>query len=447
MFKDTIFALSSARGKSALSVYRLSGPDSINIIQNLTNSNILFEHKKIQKVKLFDQITKNTKEIIDEVLIAYFKAPHSFTGEDVIEIYAHGSPAVAKSLTENVLNNKNVRYAAAGEFTKRAVLNSKMDLVSAEGLIDLINSETSIQKKQAINQMTSKPFDKIEKLRDDLLEILSLVEAYIDFPDEEIPESTIENAQEKIQRIQEVLEKVLQDKNKGERIREGIKLVIYGKPNVGKSSLINYLTKRNVAIVSDISGTTRDSLESHIDINGYPITIIDTAGIRENSQDKIEQEGIKLARNHIQAADIKIFLQDVLHQKIEFEEDKFTINVINKVDIINNTEDNIDHDLKSEDFIAVSITENIGLNKLIKKIEELASICAGNGEDVVITRTRQRSSIENAKKAIDDVNLRADLVLAAEDLRIATRELSILFGKVDVEEILDRVFSQFCIGK
>jgi tRNA modification GTPase len=433
---QTIFALSSSRGKSALNVYRLSGKDSLRVANELSNTTTEFIHRKMYRLKLF--YPKST-ELIDDVMLCYFKAPKSFTGEDCVEIYSHGSIAVDKSLTSAVLSLDYVRLAEKGEFTKRAVLNSKMDLVSAEGLIDLINSETNLQKKQALKQMNGELINDLDIVKSEIIKILSLVEAYIDFPDENIPDAAIRNAEEKIEDFKSKISKYLKGQNRAERLRNGLKMVIYGKPNVGKSSLINYLSKREVSIVSDISGTTRDSIETHLDINGYPVILVDTAGIKEESDDLIEIEGIKRAKKHIYSADIKIFMQTAADEDIIFEDSEDTICVLNKMDV--------KQIYLKENFVPISIKKFEGLDLLIQKITDLCEKFAGNGEEVAITRVRQRSSLEKSFSALQRVDLKNDLVLASEDLRIAARELSFLFGKVDVEEILDQVFADFCIGK
>lgn len=435
MSKNTIFALSSAPGKAGISIYRISGPRSLEIIKNLAG-NKDYVPRKLYNATL---INPETQEEIDDAMICYFKAPMSFTGEDVVEIYCHGSIAVGSILTETILKMDDVRYAIGGEFSRRAVLNGKMDLLSAEGLMDLINSETTLQKRQALKQMNGGLSEETNKWRTQIIKIMSLVEAYIDFPDEDIPSLVLEDSEAIIANLTSSLSNFLGDQKKGERLRSGISLTIYGKPNVGKSSLINYLTKREVAIVSDISGTTRDVIETHLDIGGYPIILKDTAGIREDTIDPIEIEGIKRALSAIENSDIKIFLQSADSELEVSINDHGTINVLNKIDIKN--------EFNGDGFLKISVTKNIGLDLLLQKIIDLAKEFAGTGEGAVITRERHRIAIQKALNSLERVNLRSDLVLAAEDLRIAARELSLLVGKVEVDDILDQVFSSFCIGK
>lgn len=433
----TIFALSTLRGKSALSVYRISGKESLNILKFITKSKLNFIHKQMVKI----DILNSNGDVIDESIVCYFKAPNSFTGEDVVEIYTHGSIAVQNELEEEILSYGDVRYAQRGEFTRRAVLNSKMNLTQAEGLNDLINSETRLQKKQAMNSLKGKFYSELESLKPSLLRVMALLEAYIDFPDEDIPEDTLLDISNIIESSKKVISKFLSNKNKGERLRAGLKLVIYGKPNTGKSSLINYLTKRKVSIVSDISGTTRDSIETHIEIDGYPIILVDTAGLKDSTDDLIEKEGIKIARQHLEDADIKIFIQSLDQtnkENIEFSNDEYTINMINKSD---------EEKFEDSRFLNVSINTGEGLDKLNETVINLARELAGNGDEAVVTRKRQKFALINALESLNRFDVNYDIVLAAEDVRICIRQLSSLFGKIDIEEVLDNIFSEFCIGK
>lgn len=433
---ETIFALSSARGKAGVSVFRLSGPRSLDIVKAFAYSHFDPTPKLLSLVKLVDPVSK---EEIDDAMVVYFKSPASFTGEDVVEIHTHGSIAVKNLLTEAILKRDDVRYANAGEFTKRAVLNGKMDLTSAEGLIDLINSETSLQQKQALNQMRGALHEETEKWRSELVTIMSLVEAFIDFPDEEIPVDVLSEAQEKVSRIQKTLSQYINDKRKGERLRSGLKLTIYGKPNVGKSSLLNFLSKREVAIVSEISGTTRDIIETHLDIGGYPIILTDTAGIHNDTVDIVEIEGIKRAKQAIEEADIKIHMQDSREFSAVDKLEADTIYTINMSDL--------KYVSTNSDYINISVKKRLGLEVLLDEISKKAESLAGRGEGAVIANNRQRVAVSKALEALNRFNLSGDLVLAAEDLRIASRQLAILIGKIDVEDVLGKVFSSFCIGK
>ncbi len=436
MKAETIFALSSAKGKAGVAVFRISGPRSLEVLKMLLDNEKDILPRVFYRSRISDPFTK---ELIDDAMFVYFKAPNSFTGEDVAEIHTHGSIAIINMLTKVMLQFEGVRYAEKGEFTRRAVINGKMDLTKAEGLIDLINSETLMQHKQSIKQMDGFLYEKCEEWRKEIIEIMSLVEAFIDFPDEEIPEDVLLDAENKINLLKSSFQKYLNDKRRGERLRNGIKLTIYGKPNVGKSSLLNCLTKREVAIVSEISGTTRDIIETHLDIGGYPIILTDTAGIHEDTEDLVEKEGIRRAKIAVEDADIKIYMQDVANiREIEAYEDS-TIYVVNKIDL---------SDISlPQNYLGISIKKNLGLEELFDVIAKKAEEIAGNSDDVCITQTRHRVALQNSFEALERFNLRGDIVLAAEELRIAAFEISMLIGRIDVEDILEQIFSSFCIGK
>ena len=403
MTAQTIFALSSAKGKAGVSIFRISGKKSLDILNHITGNlhqNIV--PRLLGKSKIFDP---ETSELIDEAMVVYFKSPHSFTGEDIVEIHTHGSIAISKLLTQVVLRFENTRYAESGEFTRRAVLNGKMDLTSAEGLMDLINSETLMQHKQSIKQMCGLLYQECEHWRTEIISIMSLIEAFIDFPDEEIPEEIIQNAEDKICSIKSSFFRYLNDERRGERLRNGLKLTIYGKPNVGKSSLMNFLSQKEVAIVSSISGTTRDIIETHLDIGGYPIILTDTAGIHEESSgDPIEQEGIRRAKIAINEADIKIHLQDSADFAKPASYEKSIIYVVNKIDLVDF--------IPLENVIPISIKRNLGLEKLLEIISEKASKLAGNGQDIYITQTRHRSALQNSYNALERLNLRSDIIIS-----------------------------------
>lgn len=437
---DTIFAQSSAAGKSGVAVFRISGELALESVRHLTNlSNI--EPRKIYLKTLTDQ----TGEVIDHAMIIYFKAPHSFTGQDVIELHTHGSIAIAKLLTQSLLNTGLIRIAEPGEFAKRAFLNGKIDLTSAEGLADLIESETLMQHKQAVRQMGGELEKLYSDFRSDLLKIISLLEAFIDFPEEEIPTETLISIENTTQALINKITQHLNDNRRGERLRNGLMLTIVGAPNVGKSSLLNFLAQREVAIVSNIAGTTRDIIETHLDIGGYPIILRDTAGLRHNSSDVIEQEGIKRAFESAKTADIKIIMFDIENiatpdPKLLDLIDENSIVLVNKVDL--------NHQITSDlSFLPISLKQKIGLDAIFKALEEKASMIAKPTETPGITRERHRYQLKEALTSLKQCNIHGDLVLATEDIRIAIRFLSMITGKIEVEEILGEIFSKFCIGK
>ena len=299
----TIYALSSGPGKSGIAVIRVSGPETRKVIELLTKGPL--PNPKLATLKKINKI--NTNELIDEGIILWFPAPQSYTGEDMAEFHVHGSKAVIEAIHASISKVENCRLAEPGEFTKIAFQNGKINLLKAESISDLISSETEIQRQQAIKVMSGKSSDKFNLLREKLLKILSNVEAKIDFPEDDLPEDVIENIKIDSKKIREEIQKILNDQKVGERIREGFKIAIVGPANVGKSSLLNYLSKRDVAIVSEIAGTTRDVIEAHLNIDGYPVIVSDTAGIRE-AKDEIEKKGIKLALKRAEDADLNIII-------------------------------------------------------------------------------------------------------------------------------------------
>lgn len=444
---ETIFAQSSSFGKAGVAVFRVSGTKSLEILKLLTGkSNFKPRFMYYQKLT-----SPESNDLIDNAMVVYFKAPNSFTGEDVVEIHTHGSKAISIMLTNALLNIPGVRLAEAGEFTKRAFLNNKFDLTAAEGIADLINAETIMQHKQAIRQAGGALEELYNSWRSQLLRIISLLEAYIDFPDEDIPESVLKDVTNIHKTLINTISEYLNDNRKGELLRSGLKLAIIGPPNAGKSSLLNFLMRRDIAIVSNIAGTTRDIIEGHLDIGGYPIILQDTAGIRGESSDVIEQEGIKRAIDSAKKADIKIVMFDAetldstVNEDITGLIDENTIVIINKIDLIpENRIFNIENKYRC---LKVSIKNNISLPSILKNIEEIAENMAGFTETPYITNERHRHHLKQALVYLKDFNLDNDLVLATEDIRMTMRRIGAITGIIDVEEILGEIFKNFCIGK
>ena len=445
--RPTIFAQSTKPGKAGVAVFRISGTQSLYALQQLLYNNPIDEiiPRYMYYQKIYDPISL---ELIDTAMVVYFKSPASFTGEDIVEIHTHGSIAISTMLYAALLKIEGLSIAEPGEFTRRAFLNNKLDLTSAEGLADVIEAETILQHKQAIQQMGGSLHRLFGQWRQDLLTIISLLEAYIDFPDEEVPPIILKQVQVNLEKLQYTITKYLNDNRRGELLRNGIKLAIIGAPNVGKSSLINFLTQREVAIVSNIAGTTRDIIETHLDIGGYPIILQDTAGIRLSCDDVIEQEGMNRALIVANAADIKILMIEVQNQNIPDilinVINNHTIIVVNKIDLIND----IEHEnYNNKNFIPISITKHLGLDNLLKEIELIASNISGLTEEPPITRARHRHQLEEALVHLASCDPLGDLVLATEDIRMAIRTLSNITGNITVEEILGEIFSNFCIGK
>lgn len=444
---ETIFAQSSAFGKAGVAVFRISGAKSLEALRILTSKSD-FKPRFMYYQKLVDP---KSNDLIDNAMIVYFKAPNSFTGEDVVEIHTHGSKAISIMLINALLNIPNIRLAEAGEFTKRAFLNNKFDLTAAEGIADLINAETIMQHKQAIRQAGGILEELYNGWRGQLLRIISLLEAYIDFPDEDIPDSVLNEVTSTHAKLINEISEYLNDNRKGELLRSGLKLAIIGPPNAGKSSLLNFLMRRDIAIVSNIAGTTRDIIEGHLDIGGYPIILQDTAGIRDESSDVIEQEGIKRAIDSAKKADIKIIIFDA--EKLDFSMnediigliDENSIVIINKIDLI--PEDKIFDIEEKYRCLRVSIKNNIALSDILENIEEIAENMAGFTETPYITNERHRHYLKQALIYLNDFNLDNDLVLATEDIRMAMRRVGAITGVIGVEEILGEIFKNFCIGK
>jgi tRNA modification GTPase len=329
----TIYALSSGPGVSGIAVIRISGPETSKAIELLTGKSV--PQARVATLRKINKI--NTSELIDEGIILWFPGPESYTGEDMAEIQVHGSKAVIDALHASISDIENCRLAEPGEFTKLAFQNGKINLLKAESVADLISSETEIQRQQAIKIMKGKSSVQFNFLRDKLLKILSHVEAKIDFPDEDLPNGILKEIKKSSDEVLIKIEKILNDQKVGERIREGFKIAILGPTNAGKSSLLNHLSNRDVAIVSEIAGTTRDVIETHLNIDGYPVIVSDTAGIRE-SKNEIERKGIKLSLNRAEEADLKLVVVDA--KNLDFTDvlkgllDQNAILVINKSDLL-----------------------------------------------------------------------------------------------------------------
>ena len=442
----TIYALSSGPGISGVAVVRVSGKETAEVVKKLTGEEL--PSPRVATLKKFNKI--DTNELIDEGVIIWFPGPNSYTGEDLAEFHVHGSRAVVSALHSSISKIKNCRLAEPGEFTKIAFQNGKINLLKAESIADLVSSETEIQRKQAIKIMSGKSSDQFNSWREKLLKILSHVEAKIDFPDEDLPKDILNEIQKSSDQISSEIKKILDDQKVGERIREGFKIAIVGPINAGKSSLLNYLSKRDVAIVSEIAGTTRDVIETHLNLDGYPVVVSDTAGIRD-SKNEIEKKGIKLALNRAEDADLKLVIIDA--KNVDFTGvlkdlvDENAILVVNKSDLLNGK---LNDKLKKYDHILISIKNNSNLDKLILKIKsKLENKFLSHG-DILITRERHRQHLEqciNHLQNFKNKNGSEEFDKAAEDLRLATRHLGMIVGKVDVEEILGSIFNDFCIGK
>ena len=442
----TIYALSSGSGVSGVAVIRVSGQNTEEVIKKLTG--VRLPEPRVATLKKFNK--NGGKELIDEGVIIWFPGPNSYTGEDLAEFHVHGSRAVVSAMHLAISKVKNCRLAEPGEFTKRAFQNGRISLLKAESVADLISSETEIQRKQALKIMSGKSSDKFNFWRKELLKILSHIEAKIDFPDEDFPKNIIKEIQKTSNKILNEIKKALNDQKVGERIREGFKIAIIGPPNSGKSSLLNYLSKRDVAIVSEIAGTTRDVIETHLNLDGFPVIASDTAGIR-SAKNEIERKGIKIALKRAEDADLRVIivssknadLTGVLKGLLT----KNAILVINKSDLLKGK---LNSKFKKYEHVLISIKKDSNLNKLISKIKSKLKNKFTTTEDILITRERHRQNLINCVQHLEKFEKKKsaqDFDKAAEDLRLATRHLGMIVGKVDVEELLGSIFNDFCIGK
>ena len=442
----TIYALSSGPGVSGVAIIRISGPETSKVIKSLTTKDLpkprMATLRKIKNI--------NTSDLIDEGIILWFPGPESYTGEDMAEIHVHGGKAVVLALQKEIEKIKNCRMAEPGEFTKLAFQNGKINLLKAESIADLISAETEIQRLQAVKIMKGKSSAKFNELREKLLKILSFVEAQIDFPEEDLPDENLNKIKNDTSEVLSEINKILNDQKVGEIIREGFKIAIIGPTNAGKSSLINNLSNREVAIVSEIAGTTRDVVETHLNFDGYPVIISDTAGIRD-SKDEIEKKGIRLSLKKAENADLKLVVVDAKNLDLRgYLNDLLKNNailVVNKSDLLN---EKLDAETMKLSPVLISLKNNTNIDMLISRIKNSLKNKFISEEDILITRERHRQHLIKCVDYLKEFllkNEKKDFDKAAEDLRLATRYIGMIVGKVDVEEILGSIFNDFCIGK
>ena len=442
----TIYALASGSGISGVAVIRVSGDNVKRVIKLLTGKEL--PSPRVATLRKINNI--NTSELIDEGIIIWFPGPESYTGEDMAEFHVHGGKAVILAIQNQISRIENCRLAEPGEFTKLAFQNGKINLLKAESIADLISAETEIQRLQAVKIMQGKSSEKFNELREKLIKILSYVEAKIDFPDEDLPEDKIKQIRNNSSKVLYEITKILNDQKVGEIVREGFKIAIVGPTNAGKSSLLNNLANREVAIVSEIAGTTRDVIETHLNIDGYPVVISDTAGIRE-SKDEIEKKGIKLSLKKAEKADLKLVVVDARDIDLSgFLNDLLKDNailVVNKSDLL---KEKLHSQITKFKHVLISLKKNSNIEKLILEIKNNLKDKFISNEDILITRERHRQHLMQCSdhlKSFLQKNDKKDFDKAAEDLRLATRHLGMIVGKVDVEEILGSIFNDFCVGK
>lgn len=437
----TIFALATPAGRSGVAVIRISGPESASALRALTHQELPPPRLAARRKFWRDEV------LIDDGLALWFPGPNSFTGEDVAEFHVHGGPAVIAAMAET-LAAQGLKLAEPGAFTRRAFDNGKLDLTEVEGLADLIAAETEAQRRQALRQMEGELGALYESWRKVLLHGLAQMEAAIDFPDEDLPAGLIQSVDEMLRSIAAAISQHLDDAHRGERLRDGLSVVILGAPNVGKSSLLNRLARREAAIVSAQAGTTRDVIEVRLDLAGYPVLIADTAGLRA-TPDEIEAEGVRRALERASHADLKLLLFDggswpaVTAETARLIDDA-AILVLNKADLAGSQRP---AEIAGRALIPVSAKSGAGLEALLAEIGRRAQGLLASGDAPVLTRLRHREALESCLEALQ-TGLQAPLVeLKSEDLRHAVQALGRITGRVDVEDVLDVIFREFCIGK
>jgi tRNA modification GTPase len=399
-----------------------------------------------RKARLVTLCRPGSDDAIDRALVLWFPAPESFTGEDMAELQVHGGEAVVGACLEAALSLDGVRLAEAGEFSRRAFINGKMDLTEAEGLADLIAAETEAQRRQALRQLDGALGERYGAWRDRLVGALSHVEAALDFADEELPEDLIARAAAVVEAVLAELREHLDDGRRGERLRSGMSVAVVGLPNAGKSSIINQLTNRDVAIVSPLAGTTRDVVEAHLDLGGVPVVVADTAGLREGG-DAIEAEGVRRARARAEAADFVLAVFDATRPPEPNDEivslcEGAGVVVLNKSDLVSRP---LPKAVAGRRAIATSCLTGAGIDDLVGAIA--GNVEAIGGEGAPLTRARHREALTACSASLARFGEATAPELAAEDLRQAVRNLGRITGRVDVEDILDAIFAEFCIGK
>ena len=448
MREETIFALASAAGRAGVAVFRVSGPGAARAFVDLTRR-ALPPARRAVRVRL---CSPATGEVLDDGLGLWFPAPKSFTGEDVAELHLHGGRAVEAAVTDALRGLEGLRLAEPGEFTRRAFENGKFELTAAEGLADLVNAETEAQRRQARRQLEGELGAIYEGWRARLIEALAHYEAVIDFTDEELPADLSQRVKHKMLGLEEEISQHLDDNRRGERLRDGIYIAIIGAPNVGKSSLLNALARRDAAIVAETAGTTRDVVEVHLDLGGFPVIVADTAGLRE-AADGVEREGIRRAEARAAEADIRLALFDItlwpeLDAKTLGLVGDDTVPILNKADLLGPGQGpGAKERVGGRPVVIASAKTGAGMAELLKCVESMVSHRIDLAGSPALTRARHRDALEQSVDALTRFAGAPEEALAAEDLRLAARALGRITGRVEVDDILDVIFRDFCIGK
>jgi tRNA modification GTPase len=435
----TIFAPASGQGKAAIAVLRVSGPAAGSVARRLAG--FLPQPREAALASLSDPASG---ALIDKALLLHFPGPASFTGEDVLEIHHHGGLAVAKALLDALAAMPDLRPAAPGEFTRRAFLNGKLDLTQAEGLADLIDATTTAQARAALRQLSGAQGRLYAEWRECLLQALAMLEAEIDFAaEDEVPDALWNGLAPDLEAVALAIRRHLDDGHKGERLRRGLTVAVVGAPNVGKSSLVNALARRDVAIVTPIPGTTRDIIEVALELEGLPVTLLDTAGLRD-SDDPVELAGIARARERAATADLRLQVFDEPQALDDAAGERApSLTVLNKADLRPDRR-------AVAGVLEVSVTTGEGMDHLLLALTGLARELLAGEDAILVTRSRHRSALDDAASALEralQLGHASDLGLLAEEVRLAARAIGRVTGAFGVEDILDRVFGTFCIGK
>ena len=431
--KPTIFALSTAFGKAAIATIRISGRLSYKAVESISNN-----MPKKPNTANFNEIINGEEGVIDQTITTFFKSPKSFTGEDMVEISSHGSVAVIKNILKMLSQIKGLKFATPGEFTRRAFENNKLDLTQVEAIADIVDAETEMQRKQAISHLSGTFFKTTKEIFEKLKKILANIEAVIDFSEEDLPNNLNLEIKEQIKNIINTINNMLKSSSAGISIRNGFLITILGKTNAGKSSFINNVSGRDVAIVTNQPGTTRDLIESVVDIGGYPIKFVDTAGLRDSS-DLVEKIGVKKAISTSEEADINIVFIQKNTDILDFKKIKKTIFVKSKQDIGGGP-------FNDNGFYNISSKNNYGISDLLEIILKKISV-TGPKEDMAISRERHANCLRDTLYHLKNSQINKNTDIFAEDIRQSVKSMSNLFGGVDIEDILDIIFSDFCIGK
>ncbi|WP_123054931.1 tRNA uridine-5-carboxymethylaminomethyl(34) synthesis GTPase MnmE [Clostridium sp. JN-1] len=455
---DTIAAISSGLSESGISIIRVSGDNALNIVNNIFRTK---NNKNLNGIKPYTMrhgfiVEEETGDTLDEVLVSYMKAPRSFTAEDTVEVNCHGGIVATRKILEEVIK-QGARMAEPGEFTKRAFLNGRIDLSQAESIMDIITAKTEVSMKSAVEQSKGVLSKKINEIREELLETIASIEATVDYPEEDLEEITADDVSVKLNNVVKKIDQILSTAEEGKIIREGLNVVIIGKPNVGKSSLLNYLLQEKRAIVTEVPGTTRDIIEEYININGIPVKIIDTAGIRE-TEDLIEKMGVEKSKEKINQADLIILMLDLSRELdgedkkiIEYIKDKKYIVLLNKSDLASKIDVNKIKELNQDHVIETSVKTGKGIDILKKQIKKLFFKGEIKSKQLILTNTRHKEALIKGKyscnQAIQALKDTSAIDLASIDIRNAWSSLGEIVGDTLQEDIINKIFSQFCLGK